>query len=233
MRFDTRTQTNAAAPPGKRRKSSVPKSPPSDWGLTRKKVPGSRSKNVFNVAGFQGHESPPPPTPMQNTVHQLTDAKVLAQPTPDGYQPLVLPGTLLLPWAMGASAAGKKRKRGDDDESDACLFGQGQGRGGRRRRRQRRRPLVGTGLRSPCRASCGRSKLLLCTRTPPRCRPLTATLPPVLPLRSRRGRLWKRTRTRAMTTATHRRYRTEKSVSYEMWPLEAPSMYPHAPGVGD
>ena len=109
MRFDTRTQTNAAAPPGKRRKSSVPKSPPSDWGLTRKKVPGSRSKNVFNVAGFQGHESPPPPTPMQNTVHQLTDAKVLAQPTPDGYQPPVLPGTLLLPWAMGASAAGKKR----------------------------------------------------------------------------------------------------------------------------
>jgi len=57
---------------------------------------------------------------MQHTVHQLTDARVLAQPTPDGYQPPVLPETLLLPWATGVSAAGKKRKRGDGDDSDAA-----------------------------------------------------------------------------------------------------------------
>ena len=67
--------------------------------------------NVFNIAGFQGAESSPPPTPMQHTVHQLTEAKVLAQPTPGGYQAPVLPGTFLLPWPTGASAAGKKRKR--------------------------------------------------------------------------------------------------------------------------
>ena len=89
-----------------------------DWGLAKKKIPGSRSKNVFDIAGPQGQESPSPPTPMQHTVHQLTDAKVLAQPTPDGYQAPVLPGNLLLPWATGASAAGKKRKREDEDEDD-------------------------------------------------------------------------------------------------------------------
>ena len=89
-----------------------------DLGLTRKKVPGSRSKNVFNVAGCQGHEPPSPPTPMQHTVHQLADAKVLAQPTPDGYQPLLPPSAALMPWATGASAAGKKRKLEDEDEDD-------------------------------------------------------------------------------------------------------------------
>ena len=58
---------------------------------------------------------------MQHTVHQLTDAKVLAQPTPDGYQALVPPSAVLMPWATGASAAGKKRKREDEnDDSDAA-----------------------------------------------------------------------------------------------------------------
>ena len=55
-------------------------------------------------------------------MHQLTDAKVNAQPTPGGYEPPVLPGNLLMPWATGASAAAaKKRKRAySDDDSDAA-----------------------------------------------------------------------------------------------------------------
>ena len=89
-----------------------------DWGIARQNVQGPCSVNVFNIAGFQGHESPSPPTPMQHTVHQLTVAKVLAQPTPDGYQALVSPSAALMPWATGASAAGKKRKREDEDEDD-------------------------------------------------------------------------------------------------------------------
>ena len=58
---------------------------------------------------------------MQDAVYQPTDAKALAQPTPEGYQPPVAPAPLLLPWATGASAAGKKRKRdgGFGDDSDA------------------------------------------------------------------------------------------------------------------
>ena len=36
--------------------------------------------------------------------------------------------------------------------------------------------------------------------------------------------------TRTTTAATRRRYRTEISVSRELWPLEAPRMYPHASG---
>ena len=89
-----------------------------EWGDTKKKVPGSRSKNAFDIAGFQGrHESPS--SPMQQTMHQLTDAKILAQPTPDGYQALVLPTAVLLQWATGASAAGKRKRddSGDDDSS--------------------------------------------------------------------------------------------------------------------
>ena len=35
---------------------------------------------------------------------------------------------------------------------------------------------------------------------------------------------------RTTTSEARRRYRTEKSVSRELWPLEAPRMYPHAPG---
>ena len=57
-----------------------------EWGTAKKKVPGSRSKNAFDITEFQGYEPSSPPTPMQHTVHQLTDAKVLAQPTPGGYQ---------------------------------------------------------------------------------------------------------------------------------------------------
>ena len=91
-----------------------------DWGKTKKKVPECRSKNVFDIAMFQGQESPSPPTPMQHTVHQLTDAKVLAQPTPGGYQALVLPAAVLLPWSTGASTPGKKRKCVDGDDSDAA-----------------------------------------------------------------------------------------------------------------
>jgi hypothetical protein len=65
---------------------------------------------------------------MQHTVHQRTDAKVLAQPTLDGYQPPVLPGNLLLPWA--ASAAGEKRKRVDGSDSDEQFKKQKVGRSG-------------------------------------------------------------------------------------------------------
>ena len=61
-----------------------------------------------------------PPTPTQHAVFQLTEAKVNAQPTPDGYEPPA-ESNLLIPWATAAgTAAGKKRKRtrdiyGDDD----------------------------------------------------------------------------------------------------------------------
>ena len=49
------------------------------WGdVKKKKASGGRSKKVFDVAAFQGAESSPPLTPMQHTVHQLTDAKALA-----------------------------------------------------------------------------------------------------------------------------------------------------------
>ena len=35
-----------------------------EWGTANKKVPGSRSKNAFDITEFQGHESSSPPTPM-------------------------------------------------------------------------------------------------------------------------------------------------------------------------
>ena len=93
-----------------------------DWGTTTKKVQGPRSVNVFNINAFQGAEATAPPTPIQHTVYQLTDGKVDAQPTPDGYKAPVHHAKLLIPWA---TAAGKKRKRtpdddGDDDDSDAA-----------------------------------------------------------------------------------------------------------------
>ena len=51
-----------------------------DWkkgeGATKKKVPEPRSVNVFNINAFQGAETTAPPTPIQHTVLQLTDAKV-------------------------------------------------------------------------------------------------------------------------------------------------------------
>ena len=93
-----------------------------DWGAAKKKVPGTHSKNVFDITEFQGHESPSPATPMQQTVHQLTDACQGTRSTDAGR----LPGprssraAILLPWATGASAAGKKRKRVDGDDSDAA-----------------------------------------------------------------------------------------------------------------
>ena len=59
---------------------------------------------------------------MKHVVYQLTDAKVHAQPTPDGYQPPVLPAPLLLQWATGASAAGK-RKHDPDDDDDSTYGG--------------------------------------------------------------------------------------------------------------
>ena len=93
-----------------------------EWGEVKKKAPGSRSKGAFNITAFQVAESAAPPAPIQHTVHQLTDAKVNAQPTPDGYESPVGPANFLMTWATGASAAaGKKRKRtyGDDD-SDAA-----------------------------------------------------------------------------------------------------------------
>ena len=85
------------------------------WGESRKKVVGSRSINVFDVDAFQGKETTAPPTPIQHTVYQLTDGKVNAQPTPDGYTAPVHHAKLLIPWA---TAAGKKRKRTPDDDGD-------------------------------------------------------------------------------------------------------------------
>ena len=77
---------------------------------------------IFNTTAFQGAESAAPPTPIQHTVLQLTDAKANAQPTQDGYEAPVDHAPFLLTWATGASAAaGKKRKRGryGDDDNDA------------------------------------------------------------------------------------------------------------------
>ena len=88
---------------------------PTDWkkdeGVTKKKVRGPRSVDVFNITAFQGPEAPvPPTTPIQQAVFQLTDAKVICQPTPGGYEAPVDPSDFLLPWATGAR--GKKRKHG-------------------------------------------------------------------------------------------------------------------------
>ena len=97
-----------------------------DWGTARPKVQGIRSKNIIGITEFQGHESSSPPTPMQHTLHQLTDAKLLSQPMPDGYQALVPPAAVLLPWATGVSAPGKKRKHVDGDDSDAASSDKGE-----------------------------------------------------------------------------------------------------------
>ena len=69
--------------------------------ITEKKVPGQRSVTVFNINPFQGPEEPVPPTPIQLTVFQLTDAKVICQPTLGGYEAPVDPSNFLLPWATG------------------------------------------------------------------------------------------------------------------------------------
>ena len=78
-----------------------------DWkkgeGATKKKVRGPRSVNVFNITAFQGAEAAAPPTPIQHAVFQLTDAKVNAQPTPDGYEAPVDHSNFLIPWATAAA----------------------------------------------------------------------------------------------------------------------------------
>ena len=52
-------------------------------------------------------------------VYQLTGAKVHAQPTPEDYQAPGPTPRVLLQWATGAIAVGKrKRDDGDDDSSD-------------------------------------------------------------------------------------------------------------------
>ena len=133
-----------------------------DWGATKKKVPGTHSKNVFDITEFLGQESASPPTPMQHVVYQLTDAKVHAQPTPEGYQPPVPPAPLLLQWATGGAGKRKRDDSGDDDSSDNAEDedeDDGIGLG------------LGTGLRSPFRASCGRSSPPPMCPHPPRCRP--------------------------------------------------------------
>ena len=91
-----------------------------EWGLTTKKKPGPRSVNVFDIGAFQGEgaSATAPPTPKQHAVFQLTEAKVNAQPTPDGYEPPA-ESNAITPWATAAAtAAGKKRKRTGDMDFD-------------------------------------------------------------------------------------------------------------------
>ena len=40
-----------------------------DWGATKRNVPGTHSKNVFDTTEFVGQESASPPTPMQYVVY--------------------------------------------------------------------------------------------------------------------------------------------------------------------
>ena len=88
------------------------------WGSVVEKKPGPRSVNAFDIGAFQGASSTAPPTPVQNAVFQLTEAKVNAQPTPDGYEPPA-ESNVLIPWATAAAtAAGKKRKRTGDTDFD-------------------------------------------------------------------------------------------------------------------
>ena len=136
------------------------------WGSVVEKKPGPRSVNVFDIGAFQGASATAPPTPVQHAVFQLTEAKVNAQPTPDGYEPPAA-SNILIPWATAAAtAAGKKRKRTGDMDFD----GDGDMGFGDEEQEiddERGLPYVGTGLRSPCRASCGRSRPLLCARDRP------------------------------------------------------------------
>ena len=71
-----------------------------DWTNAKKKVQGTHSKNVFDITAiteFLHQELPSPPTPMQHVVHQLTDAKVNTEPTPEDYHPPDPTPSLLLP----------------------------------------------------------------------------------------------------------------------------------------
>ena len=93
------------------------------WDDINKKVQGKRSRGVFNITAFQGGESAAPPTPIQHTVLQLTDAKVNAQPTPDGYEASADHSNFLIPCAAVSSAAAGKtceRDRYGDDDDDAA-----------------------------------------------------------------------------------------------------------------
>ena len=81
-----------------------------DWGERTKHPASKHSKSAFDITEFVGQEPTSPLTPMQHVVYQLTDAKVYAQPTPEGYQPPALPGPLLLP------AVHKRKRDPDDDE---------------------------------------------------------------------------------------------------------------------
>ena len=86
-----------------------------DWGATKKKVPGPRSVNVFNIDAFESASAAAPPTPVQHAVYQLTEAKVNAHPVPDGYE-APADANAIIPWASAAAtAASKKRKHGDMD----------------------------------------------------------------------------------------------------------------------
>ena len=88
-----------------------------------KKKPGPRSVNVFNIDAFQGASAAAPPTPVRHAVFQLTEAKVNAQPTPDGYEPPA-ESNAIIPWATAAAtAAGKKRKRTGDMDFDGGDMG--------------------------------------------------------------------------------------------------------------
>ena len=68
-----------------------------DWTAAKKKVPGTQSKNVFDIIEFLDQELSSPPTPMQHVVYQLTDAKVHAQPTSEDYKPPDPNPRLLMP----------------------------------------------------------------------------------------------------------------------------------------
>ena len=88
-----------------------------EWGSVVKKKLGRHSSNVFNIDAFQGASAAAPPTPVQHAVYQLTEAKVNAQPTPDGYEPPA-ESNVIIPWATATTAAGKKRKRTGDIDFD-------------------------------------------------------------------------------------------------------------------
>ena len=79
---------------------------------------GRHSGNVFNIGAFQGASAAAPPTPVQHAVFQLTEAKVNAQPTPDGYEPPAESNILITWTTAAATAAGKKRKRTGDMDFD-------------------------------------------------------------------------------------------------------------------
>ena len=89
--------------------------------VKQQRVPLPSSLHGFNINASQVADTAAPPTPIQHTVHQLTDAKVIVQPTPGGYEPPVDPSDFLLPWATAARGKKRKRMRDDgDDDSDAA-----------------------------------------------------------------------------------------------------------------